>query len=50
MICPNCNSDQTAVTNSRQKKTHRRRRYECLNCGERFTTKETVVEEREEDT
>jgi transcriptional regulator NrdR family protein len=44
MICPNCKSDQTAVIDSRQFKAYRRRRYKCLECGERFTTKEVVVE------
>lgn len=44
MICPKCKSDQTTVIDSRQFKAYRRRRYECLMCGERFTTKETVYE------
>ena len=44
MICPKCKSDQTMVTDSRQFELYRRRRYECIMCGERFTTKEIVYE------
>lgn len=40
MICPNCNSENTKVYESRQLPLYRRRRYKCLMCGERFTTKE----------
>lgn len=46
MICPNCGSDNTTVYDSRQYPDHRRRRYKCLNCGERFTTKEEVKEKK----
>ena len=47
MICPNCKSDQTLVTDSRQLELYRRRRYKCLECGERFTTKEAVEVDNE---
>lgn len=40
MICPNCKSENTAVYESRQLPMYRRRRYKCLMCNERFSTKE----------
>lgn len=40
MICPNCNSENTMVSESRQLPMYRRRRYKCLVCNERFSTKE----------
>lgn len=42
MICPYCGTDENKVVNSRSSeggKTIRRRR-ECINCGNRFTTHE----------
>ncbi|MBN1475680.1 transcriptional repressor NrdR [Candidatus Sumerlaeota bacterium] len=44
MICPHCGSSNNRVVNSRdaQNGTAVRRRRECLNCGERFTTFETI--------
>jgi transcriptional repressor NrdR len=44
MICPHCGSANNRVVNSRdaQSGTAVRRRRECLNCGERFTTFETI--------
>lgn len=44
MICPNCNSDQSMVIDSRQMPQYRYRRQKCLACGERFSTKEIVVD------
>lgn len=46
MLCPHCGSPQNRVVNSRdaQNATAIRRRRECLNCGERFTTFETIEE------
>jgi transcriptional repressor NrdR len=46
MICPHCASPNNRVVNSRdaQNGTAIRRRRECLNCGERFTTFETIEE------
>ncbi|NUP90100.1 MAG: transcriptional repressor NrdR [Candidatus Sumerlaeia bacterium] len=46
MICPKCGSPNNRVVNSRdaQNGTAVRRRRECLTCGERFTTFETVEE------
>ncbi len=43
MRCPYCDDDRTKVTDSRDssRDTIRRRR-ECLNCGERFTTYEYI--------
>ena len=49
MDCPKCKSDQTKVIDSRQFEFYRRRRCECLLCGERFTTKETLVEKVEDE-
>ena len=43
MLCPKCGRD-CAVINSRQKDYGRMRRYECLDCKERFTTIETIDE------
>lgn len=40
MICPKCNSENTRCHESRQQPLYRRRRYTCLDCNERFTTKE----------
>ena len=42
MICPYCGSYNTTVYDSRQFPSCRWRRYKCLNCEERFTTKEVV--------
>lgn len=49
MICPNCKSEQTKTIDSRQFDSYRRRRYVCIECGERFTTKETLVERVEDE-
>ena len=38
MICPNCGSDNNGCKDSRQLRESRRRRYQCFNCGDRFTT------------
>lgn len=41
MICPNCNSENTIVKDSRPTENNtRRRRYECMNCLHKFTTVE----------
>ena len=40
MICPYCNADNSKVINSRQQDGYRWRRYKCLSCGERYTTRE----------
>lgn len=44
MKCPYCNSPSTKVTDSRDADdgTSIRRRRQCLECGRRFTTYETV--------
>jgi transcriptional repressor NrdR len=46
MLCPHCGSPNNRVINSRdaQNGTAIRRRRECLNCGERFTTFEMIEE------
>ena len=40
MKCQMCGSQQTRCLDSRQRGTKRRRRYECSDCGGRFTTVE----------
>lgn len=40
MQCINCKSTNTTVINSREAGAARRRRYKCLDCGERFNTLE----------
>ena len=44
MLCPYCNSEKNKVVNSRSATggASIRRRRECLECGRRFTTRETV--------
>ena len=44
MHCPYCNTEETKVIDSRlvNEGAQVRRRRECLNCAERFTTYETV--------
>lgn len=46
MICPNCKSESTVVIGTVQKDDYRRRRYKCVMCGFRFSTKEAVVPDR----
>lgn len=43
MTCPNCGSENTTIKESRQLNQIRRRRYDCLNCHQRFTTHEIPV-------
>lgn len=47
MKCIYCESLETIVVNTRDNVTHTdiRRRRECLNCGERFTTHECCDEQ-----
>jgi transcriptional repressor NrdR len=42
MRCPYCNYEETKVTNKRDIDNGTRRRRECLKCGKRFTTHETL--------
>ncbi len=43
MLCPFCKHDGTKVTDSRESSEDTiRRRRECLECGERFTTYESI--------
>ncbi|MCD6558024.1 MAG: transcriptional repressor NrdR [Candidatus Aenigmarchaeota archaeon] len=42
MQCPYCSSNDTKVIDSRETGSSIRRRRECLNCGNRFTTYERV--------
>lgn len=44
MICPNCKSENTEVIDSRQFEVYRYRRYSCLMCAYRFSTRETSPE------
>lgn len=43
MRCPFCHSESSRVTDSRGTGNAVRRRRECSDCGERFTTLETVL-------
>ncbi len=43
MRCPFCHSESSRVTDSRGTGNAVRRRRECADCGERFTTLETVL-------
>lgn len=43
MRCPYCHSESSRVTDSRGSGNAVRRRRECADCGERFTTLETVL-------
>lgn len=46
MKCPHCNFTESKVIDSRSTEENQsiRRRRECLNCGERFTTYERIEE------
>lgn len=46
MICPNCESVNTYVKDSRQQGKWRKRRYHCADCGHKFNTFE-VLDERD---
>lgn len=49
MNCPECTSDNCMVVNSRQTEAYKRmRRYECRDCGIRFSTVEIPAEEHRE--
>jgi transcriptional repressor NrdR len=45
LLCPHCKKGRTAVLESRSKKKYFevRRRRECPECGEKFTTIESVI-------
>lgn len=42
MTCPFCGTGNYRCIDSRQHITFRRRRYECNDCGKRFSTTETI--------
>ena len=42
MLCPYCEHSETKVTDKRDAAQHIRRRRECLKCGKRFSTRESV--------
>ncbi len=42
MKCPNCETNESKVTDSRETESGIRRRRECLGCGHRFSTQELV--------
>jgi transcriptional regulator NrdR family protein len=44
MICLICSSEKSKVIESRKSSDSTRRRRECLDCGNRFTTLEKVIE------
>src|SRR5574337_1200679 len=44
MKCPKCQSEESKVVDSRQAENAIRRRRECENCGNRFTTFERIEE------
>ena len=44
MKCPYCNDSKSKVTNKRKSLDSIRRRRECLKCGKRFTTYETIAQ------
>ena len=48
MNCSNCNHKKSKVLESRKEDDSIRRRRECLKCGFRFTTQETVVLQKNE--
>jgi transcriptional regulator NrdR family protein len=48
MTCPECGSDNSRCVDSRQRALTRRRRYECIRCGARFSTVEIWEERMEE--
>lgn len=45
MYCPYCLHKKSKVTNKRESPEGIRRRRECLKCGKRFTTYETISKE-----
>ena len=45
MYCPYCSHKKSKVTNKRESPDGTRRRRECLKCGKRFTTYETISRE-----
>lgn len=45
MYCPYCLNKKSKVTNKRESPEGIRRRRECLKCGKRFTTYETISKE-----
>ena len=45
MDCPYCKDSKSKVTNKRKSLDSIRRRRECLKCGKRFTTYETIAKE-----
>ncbi len=45
MDCPYCEDSKSKVTNKRKSLDSIRRRRECLKCGKRFTTYETIAKE-----
>lgn len=45
MDCPYCGDSKSKVTNKRKSLDAIRRRRECLKCGKRFTTYESIVME-----
>ena len=48
MQCPNCNSSDVYVIDSRQSGKAVRRRKECARCKKRFSTIEMLADEHEE--
>lgn len=47
MKCPKCGIDNNIVIDSRERKNCHRRTRQCVNCGQRFATREVYVETSE---
>lgn len=44
MICPKCGTASTSCIQTRQYPTYRHRRYKCLYCNVKFSTREEIIE------
>ena len=44
MNCSQCGHPESVVVDSRTGKGHRRRRRQCVECGERWSTREVVAD------
>ena len=44
MKCPSCDSEKTAVIETRKRRRNVYRQRKCHNCSEKFITKESVID------